>query len=141
MSFRATARPMLPILPAALHWARPADTGQRLCAASVRDKLYRVTPCRSSSSLRARSAPSRHAGLGHVRRSAAPHGAERAGRAAAEREPSAMLPAASAALAERSRGGAARFASTPRTEPGSRASAHGFKGPNPDRSSGYSLRS
>ena len=38
-------------------------------------------------------------------------------RAAAEREPSAMLPAVSAALAERSRGGAARFASTPRTEP------------------------
>src|SRR5689334_14699050 len=27
---RATARPMLPILPAALHWARPADTGSPL---------------------------------------------------------------------------------------------------------------
>ena len=79
---------------------------------------YRVTPCRSSSRLRARSArrAAPHRRIGRRARRAAPHGAERAGRAAAEREPSAMLPAVSAALAERSRGGAARFASTPRTE-------------------------
>ena len=71
---------------------------------------------RSARTLRAERVPAAQESRA-VARMAAAHGAERAGWVAAEREPSAMLPAVSAALAEWSRGGAARFASTRRAEP------------------------
>jgi len=119
--------------------ASPAslDRGARLHWPSVRVDLYHVTPCRScsrpvratnnswgdasASSYVPRTPARMHRtrALPRCAHTRAPmgstHGAERAGAGCPEREPSAMLPAVSAALAERSRGGQ----SVPR------ASAHG----------------
>src|SRR4029079_5621434 len=122
LPLRATARPMLPIQPAALHWARaPRQPGPlarrrvarlvgraRLCAGVARVGPATAAPAYAPVGRGSARAARAQATAGTARRDAVrvyrfsrTEAAQRRARCP-QGEPSAMLPAVSAALAERS---------------------------------------